>query len=217
MERISLFAALGLNAVIVALEAYILSRLSNKKDVFKYYTYLSNFIAFITSSIFIVYTIGRLFIGTSTPVWLKGFRFCATYMLVTTMFVFSVVLLPSHKSGNTITAADFIGTSPKLANLILHYLCPVISSISFILLERQPVLVSSEWTLYAAIPTIVYWTVYLILTATNLWKDPYGFSQPGEKSGTVISVIAGIAMFALIPAMSIGLDYLLWWLNTLNI
>ena len=89
--------------------------------------------------------------------------------------------------------------------------------IRVILLERQPVLVSSEWTLYAAIPTIVYWTVYLILTATNLWKDPYGFSQPGEKSGTVISVIAGIAMFALIPAMSIGLDYLLWWLNTLNI
>ena len=216
METLRLVAALALNIVIVVLEIFVLTKLSDKKEILKYYTYLSNLIALIAGVIFAAVTLWNLIGGNSVPIWLKGIRFTATYMLVTTLFVFSLVLLPSHKSGNTITAADFIGISPKLANLILHYLCPLISAFSFILLERQPVLAGSEWTLYAAIPTILYWTVYLILTAFNLWKDPYGFSQPSEKPGSFIGIVAGIAMFALIPAMSMGLDYLLWWLNTLN-
>ena len=216
METVKLILALALNLMIVGLEVFTLTKLSDKKEILKYYTYLSNLIALIGSTVFVAVTLWNLIGGNPAPIWLKGIRFTSTYMLVTTLFVFSLVLLPSHKSGNTITANDFIGISPKLANLILHYLCPVISAVSFILLERQPVLAGSEWTLYAAFPTIGYWTFYLILTTFNLWKDPYGFSQPSEKSGSVMSVIAGIAMFALIPAMSMGLDYLLWWLNTLN-
>ena len=213
METMKLLAALVLNALIVGLEIFVLSQLSNKKDVLKYYTYLSNFITLITGVVFVVVTCLNLVSGAQTPLWLKGLRFCATYMLVTTLFVFSVVLLPWHKSGNTITASDFsTGISPKLANLILHYLCPVISAISFILLERQPVLESSEWTLYGAIPTILYWIMYLILTATHLWKEPYGLA--GSKKGS--SSTAGTMLLLLIPFMSMGLDYLLWWLNTCN-
>lgn len=216
MEALKPIAALVLNIAIVALEIFVFTKLSDKKEILKYYTYLSNLIALMAGVVFIAVTLWNLIGGNPAPIWLKGIRFTATYMLVTTLFVFSLVLLPSHKSGNTITAADFIGISPKLANLVLHYLCPIISAFSFILLERQPVLSGSQWTLYAAIPTIVYWSIYLILTAANLWKDPYGFSGSGEKNGSFISVVAGIVMFMLIPAMSIGLDYLLWWLNTLN-
>lgn len=215
-EMIRPIAALVLNAAIAVMEVFTLSKLSDKKELLKYYTYLSNLIALIASTVYVAVTLWVLVQGAAAPLWLKGLRFTATYMLVTTLFVFTLVLLPSHKSGNTITAADFIGISPKLANLILHYLCPVISAVSLLLLERQPVLAGSEWTLYAAIPTILYWTVYLILTCLNLWKDPYGFSEPSKTPKTFASVLAGILMFAVIPAMSMGLDFLLWWINTLN-
>ena len=216
MELLKTGIALVLNISIVAMVCLTLSRLSRKKDILKYYTYLSNLIALVSSTVFVAVVLLNLLRGKPIPLWLKGLRFTATYMLVTTLFVFSLVLLPSHKDGNTITADDFIGISPKLANLILHYLCPVSSAFSFIFLERQPVLKNPEWTLYGAIPTILYWIIYLVLTVFNLWKDPYGFSEPPKSPKTVLRIATGFLMFLLIPALSMGLDYLLWWINTLN-
>ena len=216
MELLKTAAALVLNAAIVWMELHTLRRLTRKKDILKYYTYLSNLVAAVAGALYVAVTLWVLVQGAAAPLWLKGLRFTATYMLVATLFVFNLVLLPGGKAGNAITEEDFTGISPKLANLILHYLCPVISAVSLLLLERQPVLAGSEWTLYAAIPTILYWTVYLILTCLNLWKDPYGFSKPSEKPKTLFAALTGILMFILIPAMSMGLDYLLWWINTLN-
>lgn len=216
MELGKTIAAILLNTGVAVLEIWVLQRLVCKKDILKYYTYLSNLIAMIGSAVFAAVALRNLICGDSMPIWLKGLRFAGTYMLVTTMFVFSFVLLPGHKSTDLITADDFTGIRPEFANLVLHYLCPVISAFSFILLERQPMLTGSEWTLYAAVPTLAYWSVYLLLTACNLWKDPYGFSEPSEKPTTIGSIFAGILMFLLIPALSMGLDYLLWWLNTLN-
>lgn len=216
MESGKLMAAAVLNLLIVALQIRVLRRIVRKKDILKYYTYLSNVIALIGSAIFAAVAIWNLISGDPVPIWLKGLRFTGTYMLVTTMFVFSFVLLPGQNGENLITASDFYGIKPEFANLVLHYLCPIISACSLILLERKPVLEGSEWTLYAAIPTLVYWAMYLLLTACNLWKDPYGFSAPSQKSSTIGTAIAGVLMFLLIPALSMGLDYLLWWLNTLN-
>ena len=205
--------ALMANTAIVVLEIYVFSKLANKADILKYYTYLSNAIALITSGIFIVVTTLNLFRNCAVPLWLKGIRFCATYMLVTAMFVFTVVLLPRHKSGNLITASDFAtGLDPNRANFLLHYLCPVISTCSFLLMERQPVLTDSKWTLYGALPTLVYWSVYLLLTATHLWKDPYELSNASSD----FSSKADALLFLLIPILSMGLDFLLWWLNTLD-
>ena len=216
MELLKTGIALILNISVVAMVCFTLSRLSHKKDILKYYTYLSNLIALIGSTVFVAVVLLNLLSGKPIPLWLKGFRFTATYMLVTTLFVFSLVLLPSHKDGTTITADDFTGISPKLANLILHYLCPVISVFSFIFLERQPDLQNPEWTLYAAIPTILYWIIYLVLTVFKLWKDPYVFSEPPKSPKTALSTLTDYLMFLLIPALSMGLDYLLWWINTLN-
>lgn len=216
MELEKTIAAILLNTGVAVLEIWVLRRLARKTDILKYYTYLSNLIAMIGCAVFAAVALRNLICGDPMPIWLKGLRFAGTYMLVTTMFVFSFVLLPGHKSTDLITADDFTGIRPEFANLVLHYLCPVISAFSFILLERQPMLTGSEWTLYAAVPTLAYWSVYLLLTACNLWKDPYGFSEPSEKPTTVGSILAGILMFLLIPALSMGLDYLLWWLNTLN-
>ena len=212
MELLKTAAAIGLNAAIVWMEWYTLCRLTRKKDILKYYTYLSNLIAAIAGAVYVAVAV----LAIPTPLWLKGLRFCATYMLATTLFVFNLVLLPGGKAGNTITEEDFTGIRPETANLILHYLCPVISAVSFLLLERQPVLETPDWQMFAAAPTIVYWVVYLILTALNLWKDPYGFSEPSGKPKTIFTVLTDILMFLLIPALSMGLDFLLWWINTLN-
>ena len=88
----------------------------------------------------------------------------------------------------------------------------MISTCSFLLLERHPVLTDSKWTLYGALPALVYWSVYLFLTATHLWKDPYELSSGSRSSSSKADAL----LFLLIPIMSMGLDFLLWRLNTLN-
>lgn len=215
MEFGKILIAVVLNFISAALQFCVLRHITQKRDILKYYTYLSNLIALIGSAVFTVVSVRNLVCGDLTPVWLKGLRFIGTYMLATVMSVFTLVLLPDYKAGNLITADDFTGIHPEFANLVLHYLCPAISAFSFIVLERQPTLSGSEWTLFAAIPTIGYWVVYLLLTTFNLWKDPYGFSEPSVNP-TFGSVLSGILMFLLIPIISMGLDHLLWWLNTLN-
>ena len=216
MELLKTAAALVLNAAIVWMELHTLRRLTHKKDILKYYTYLSNLVAAVAGALYVAVTLWVLVQGAAAPLWLKGLRFTATYMLVATLFVFNLVLLPGGKAGNAITEEDFTGISPKLANLILHYLCPVISAVSLLLLERQPVLTDPNWTLFSIAPTILYWMVYLILTASGLWKDPYGFSEPSEKPKTLPTLPTGILMFLLIPVMSVGLHYLLWQISSLN-
>lgn len=215
MEFGKILIAVVLNFISAALQFCVLRHITQKRDILKYYTYLSNLIALIGSAVFTVVSVRNLVCGDPMPIWLKGLRFTGTYMLVTAMFVFNLVLLPGQKATDLITADDFTDIRPEFANLVLHYLCPIISAFSLILLERQPMLPGSEWTLYAAVPTLVYWSVYLLLTACNLWKDPYGFSEPSVNP-TFGSVLSGILMFLLIPIISMGLDYLLWWLNTLN-
>lgn len=212
----TLIAAMVLNAAIAVLEILVLTKLSNKKDICKYYTYLSNLIAAFVSAVFFGFALYTLLSGNPYPLWLKGLRFVSTYMLVTTLFIFSLVLLPSRKAENTITEKDFTGVRPQIANLILHYLCPVLSAVSFLLLERQPVLADPIWTLLSAIPTILYWLVYLFLSIAKLWKDPYGFFEPSQKPKTFLNTLTDCLIFLLIPALSIGLHFLLWWISNLN-
>ena len=216
MELLKTGIPLFLNLAVMAAAGITLCRLRRKKDILKYYTYLSNLVALIGSSIFVAAAVLNLPGGSPVPLWVKGLRFTGTYMLTTAMFVFTLVLLPVRQEETVMTEDDFTGIRPKMANFLLHYFCPVASAVSFLLLERQPVLANPQWTLYAAVPTILYWSVYLILTAFNLWKDPYGFSQPQKKPASVLRTLTDILLFLLIPAISMGLDYLLWWINTLN-
>lgn len=206
------YIALFLNIAIIVIEAGMLFFIADKKNILKFYTFLSNFIGLIGSCVFVVVACCALLNGSTLPLWVKGVRFSATFGLTTTLFVFTVILLPRYKFGESTSQTDlFRGIDPRLANLLLHYICPIISIVSFIFFERQPVLADSEWTFYAAIPTIVYWVLYVILTATHLWKEPYGLtgesgeSRPGK----------GALLLLLIPLMSVAIDYLLWWLNTL--
>ena len=212
MELLKTGAALGVHGAIVWMEWSTLRRLRRKQDLAKYYTYLSNLTAAIASALYIA----AIILGFSVSPWLKGLRFTATYMLLIAMAVFTFVLLPGGKAGNTITDEDFIEIPPEKANLILHYLCPALSAVSFLLLERQPVLENSGWMLFAISPTIVYWTVYLILSAAKRWKDPYGFFEPSDQPKNLFTALTDILIFLLIPALSMGLNYLLWWINTLN-
>ncbi len=213
MDKLNLIFALLINLSIVIIEIVVLVKVIEKKNILKFYTFLSNLIALVTSIVFAGMGFITLIKNSNIPIWMKGLRFSATHSLASTLLVFAIVLMPLYKKGTlTNEMALFKEISEKNANLLLHYICPVLSIISFLLFERKPVLEDSQWTLYAALPSIIYWLLYLILTITHCWKEPYGLT---ENKVTKEKNTKGGFLLILIPIMSVGIDYLLWWLNTL--
>jgi len=177
MNTFQLVLAIMLNIAIVLIEGAIFVKVKNKLNILKFYTFLQNFIALVISIVFCVYAVRELFGYGNVPELIKGLRYTATCGLAATMFVFAFFLAPRFRSGKSNSHTDiFGGLEPGKANILLHYLCPIISIVSFVLFERGTTLTDSELTGYAAIPSCTYWIIYIFLTVAHLWKEPYGLT-----------------------------------------
>ncbi len=196
--------ALFINLTIVICELYTLGHIKDKLNILKYYTYLQNFLALIVSVIFSAVLIGSMISGRAVPEYVKGLRYAASCGLVATTFIFIVFLGMGKKIA--ITEEDFLaGCSPRLANSLLHYICPALSLISFLIFEREISLSDGIWTSLAAIPSCLYWIVYIVLSVTGLWKEPYDFASQEDK-GRLCSYLP----FFLIPLSFIAFSFVLW-------
>lgn len=192
-----------LNLMIVITEWMTLSHIRNKVDILKYYTYLQNFLALITSLVFCIISISSLRYDNTILEFIKGLRYITSCGLLATMLIFIIVLKSGKKI--SITEDDFLsGLNPKTANIILHYLCPVLSCISFLVFERDIMLSNGIWTACAAIPSIIYWLIYWILTMTHSWIEPYDFSS------TKKNIILDILTTMMIPMSFILISFVLW-------
>lgn len=199
-----LFMAFAANLVIVICEFLALGHIKEKGDILKYYTYLQNFLAMIASLFFCVFLPVCLTAGKPVPEFMKGLRYVTTCGLLAAMFVFLIFLGAGKKV--SMTEDDFLcGFRPKTANFLLHYLCPVLSLVSFLLFEREIAPSHDIWTAIAPIPSCVYWITYLILSATKSWEEPYCFASAGEKTG-----LRNILSVLLIPLSFIAISYFLW-------
>jgi hypothetical protein len=196
--------ALGTNLIITILEIVTLGHLKNKLNILKYYTYLQNFFALIASFILSVYLFGDIASNKLIPEFVRGLRYVATCGLTVTTFIFITFLGAGKKVA--LTDDDFQRRfNPKMANIILHYVCPTLSLVSFIFLEKDIRLCNDIWTGIVAIPSCVYWCIYTILSATKLWEEPYEFTKTKEKNK-----ILGCIPFLLIPLSFVVTSFLLW-------
>ena len=192
--------ALIINILIIILESYTLLKLKRKTDMLKFYTYLQNLIALIVSFMFIFYLLLNLINEYIIPEYIRGLRYTATCGLVSTSFIFVVFLGAGKKL--SMTEDDFKkGLNHKLANIILHYICPLLSIVSFIFFEKEILLNNGIWTLIVALPSCLYWIVYILLSITKKWEEPYNFSN--NKALEILTYI-------LIPISFILFSFILW-------
>lgn len=190
--------------MIIICEFLTLGHIRGKRNILKYYTYLQNFLGLIASLIFCICLIVCIVSDSTIPEFVKGLRYVATCGLLATMFVFVVFLGAGKKIA--ITQDDFLpGFRPKTANIILHYICPILSLVSFVLFEREMNLSNGIWTGIAAIPSCIYWIIYILLSVTKLWEEPYNFAPQGKKNniGEFLSVL-------LIPLSFLAISFILW-------
>ena len=200
-----LIVALVINLIILICETYVLIKVRRKRNIFKYYTFLQNFLTAIVSAVFIVYLILNILFSYQIAEYVKGMRYVSSCGLITTTIIY--VLFLSSNNKNKLSDEDFVKINPKIANVLLHYLCPVLSLLSFVIFEREIPLTNSIWTGLVALPSALYWLVYLILSLTKLWEEPYDLSS--KKNG-VKGVLLEIFTFILIPIIFIFVSFLLW-------
>ena len=192
--------ALIINILIIILEIFTLHKLKRKLDMLKFYTYLQNLLTLIVSIVLVIYLTLNLLSNTIIPEYVRGLRYIVTCGLVSTTFIFVVFLGAGKKL--SITEDDFKkGLSPKLANVILHYICPLLSIISFIFFEKEILLNNGIWTLIVALPSCLYWMVYILLSVTKKWEEPYNFST---------NKIIEILTYIIIPISFILFSFILW-------
>lgn len=190
------------NVIIIISEIYVLSRLKKKRELFKYYTYLQNFLCLIVSIIFCVYIMGNMISDLVIPEYVRGLRYVVTTGLIFTSFIYIILLSPNKN--NVISNKDFKGIKGSTANIVLHYLSPLLSLISFVVFERNIDLDTNIWTLLVAIPSCLYWIIYLILSITKLWEEPYDFSS--KKNNKLLDLLIIIC----IPLFFIIISFILW-------
>lgn len=207
-ERIFMLkSALFINLIIVICELYTLGHIRGKRNILKYYTYLQNFLTLIVSIIFSIFLIVNMVSGRTIPEFVKGLRYVTTCGLVAAMFIFIAFLGTGKKIA--MTHDDFLsGLSPQKANAVLHFICPILSLVSFIFGEKEINLSNGIWTSLAAVPSCIYWVTYIALSVTKLWKEPYDFDLQGEKSTvhTILSVL-------LIPLSFVAISFVLWYVK----
>lgn len=195
--------ALFTNLIMILCELLTLGHIKKKRNIFKYYTYLQNLLALLVSVVFAIWII----FNREIPEFIKGLRYIATCGLSATLFMF-LVFLGAGKT-TKLTENDFLeGFSANFANAILHYICPVLSLISFVFFERDFPLSNGIWTSLAAIPSCLYWIIYGVLSATKLWEEPYVFTTQNSKSK-----ILEVLTFVLIPFSFIAISFILWILR----
>ena len=194
-----LIVAVILNLILIGLELIVLISIKGKKNIFKYYTYLQNFLSLIISLIFSFGTIFCLSVSESIPEFIKGLRYISVCGLLATLFIYLIFL----RKENSITQDDLLfNFNPKLANIILHYLAPLLSLVSLVFFEQEIILTNGIWTALVAIPSCLYWLAYLILSATKKWDEPYKLSAKNK----FIEVLT----FILIPISFIVISIILW-------
>ena len=149
--KLMLITALILNLVILVCELYALGHIKGKLNILKYYTYLQNFLSLITSLICSVYLTISITSGEMMPEFVKGLRYVTTCGLVATMFIFIVFL--GNGKRIAMTEDDILpGFSSQKANIIFHYVCPIVSLLSFVIFERHIDLTNDIWTGIVALP-----------------------------------------------------------------
>ena len=164
--------ALILNIVLVALSILGLILVSKQVDnLFLYYTENSNILSLISSLLFAIFLLIKKDIK-HIPTWVCVLRYIGTCCLAVTFIVVVTILIPSNNA-NYLEGAKHLLLEGSM--LFHHFLCPIISFISFTVFEGNEKLNKNKTIWYALIPTFIYGIIFVTLNIVKVVDGPYPF------------------------------------------
>ncbi|MBP3852991.1 MAG: hypothetical protein J6D18_00315 [Erysipelotrichaceae bacterium] len=172
------------NAVLAVLEFYAVgfSLWQHGFQMLQYYTELSNLFSGFAS----LYMVMQIRKENRVTAEAKGFRYIALCLTTVTFLVVITVLGPMYGYGWILFAGQMLWT---------HTLCPILSALIFLFLERRPKLEKKQIA-YTLVPTLIYGIVAVIGNLTHVIVGPYPFlmvlDQPWWASVLwFIAILAG--------------------------
>ena len=170
-------------ALILLLEArgLFLSIRRHRGKTLVFYTQISNIVTAVSALLLLVF---------GQPQWVTVLRYLSACMLVMTFLVTICILIPM---GGDSHALLWSGNG-----LYHHVLCPILSTLSYILLEQHS---GAVWLPVAV--TLVYGLVLLYLNGIRRVDGPYPFFRVHQQSAAA-SVLWVAVLLAAITAISAG-------------
>lgn len=203
-ERQCRVASLCVNLLIVVLEiiGMVISLARMGVGLLQFYTQDSNLIAMAACLALAVQQLLYLRGRRGAPArWALVFKYVAVSLLMVTFLVVVFVLAPSFgKSGYSVMLFDG-------AMLYHHTLCPLLALLSFLLFERQGILVRRD-ALTALIPTALYALVTLTLNLLRVMDGPYPFLKVYEQP-----IYMSIVWFIVILGGAYAIARLIRWVH----
>jgi len=210
-SRKKLIAAMVLNLAITIMEIVAISISMERSDCFIYYTEDSNVFCLVSVLLNLAFCTAVL-CGKreSVPLWVHSIRHMATACVAMTFLVVLTVLAPMFSMYGGLWMSYKILLFSR-GVVFTHFLCPVVSILSFVFLEDRPSL-PFKVNFWALIPTAVYAAIAVTLNILKIWEGPYPFLMVYKQSVPMsclwLIVMAGFAY---------GLSWVLWkWNRTVN-
>lgn len=173
--------SLCLVVLVLEIKGLSLSFRERRWNVLIYYTQISNIAAALSSALLLVF---------DQPVLVRAVRYVSTCMLIMTLLITVFVLIPMG------------GNAKKLLwsgnGLYHHVLCPVISSVSYIIFESHA---SAGMIWIPVAVTAVYGGIMLYLNWIRYVDGPYPFFHV-HKQSVLATVLWTAALLAVIAAVS---------------
>ncbi len=146
----------------------LLSIQNSGTGIFKYYTQDSNLLALFACGICAIFQWkGLIENNLILPYWVKSLKYIATSCLMVTFIIVLFVLSPIEEGGAVYML--FHGSM-----LYTHFICPLSALLSFLLLDREPILPRKHsWVVL--LPTLLYAIVTILLNITGTLDGPYPF------------------------------------------
>lgn len=179
-----------LNLVIVIFEivAFIKSLKGRSfKNILIYYTQISNFIAFISSLMLVV--LGMRY-------YVEVIRYLSVCMLIMTFLVTACILVPMTRFKK---ARELLFSG---SGLFHHLLIPVISTLTYIFLEKK---VSLSWIVLPVAITLIYGLVMLYLNYIKKVEGLYPFFMIRSMGGKLTTIwMAALLVVVSIISLLVG-------------
>ena len=193
-----IFISLVLNVLIAVFEviAVILTLTEYGSFIFfKYYTQDSNILLGISCAAMAIFKVRSLRFGKKVPYSAKLFLYIATCCTTLTITVVLALLIPN---AGGYTMRNFSSYMLEGSGLFMHFVCPVLALVSFIIFEDVQLTFSRA--VCALIPTLIYAAVLFILNIANVLVGPYFFLHVYEQS-----VLASVGWTFVV----LGINYLM--------
>lgn len=202
MSKSRKILALILNIIIVLLETISLTICFCNDGIssFQYFTVDSNIIAFFASLLYSIFTIVDLVYETDKiPKIVDYLKYIASTCLLITIVVVLTVLVPTMGGVEEMLLKD--------AMLYHHVLCPVLTIVSYVLVEKQNIRgVKSAFIPFSL--TLLYGVIMIVLNIMGKISGPYPFLKVTENS-----VISSVLWLVLLLVGSYAFGYVLNLVN----